>query len=323
VPEGGGVSDQALEYNPFAPNEEKAGEEMIPTATLQIYRAVEQELAREESTHVNRASAANMCVRRRWYQRMGHRGTPLTPRKILNFAAGDIGEHVVKYFILKGCVGPGKLYSEVDFGKQVGTFTIQHKEIPIFEQQTLRAVIGGIEVTAHGDGWGKRNADGKWEYIECKTAADFGFDRFVAEGPGDYVNQAHAVMMTDLAESRGVRETRFFFMKKSTGHIWDRLERWDDRIAGEVALGYQLSNREEIPNRPYGAVEETYRRKPTGRQVLPWQCGYCPFTETCWPGVEKQFKNGKPVFVMPSGAKGDLGETQGEENEPVRETETA
>jgi hypothetical protein len=312
-----------LEYNPFAAHEEKEGDEYVPTATLQIYHAVQMELARKESGSVNRASSANMCVRRRWYQRTGTEGTPLTPRKILNFAAGDIGEHVVKYFILKGCVGAGKLYSEVDFGTPVGAFTVQHKEIPLYAQHTVRATIGGIEVTGHADGWGRRNLDGKWELIEVKTAADYGFDRFVSEGPGDYLQQAHTLMMSDLAESRGVREVRFFFMKKSTGHLWDRLYGFDEKIASEVALGFQLANREEIPNRPYGAVEETYRRKATGRNVLPWQCGYCPFTETCWPSVQKEFKNGKPVFVMPSGASDDSGATKGDDHESVWETETA
>lgn len=314
-----------LEYNPFAVNEEKPGDEHIPTATLQIYRAVEQELARkEEGTNVNRASAANMCVRRRWYQRNGYVGQPLTPRKILNFTAGDIGEHVVKYFILKGCVGPGKLYSEVDFGEPCGEFVIQRKTIQMHAQQTVTSVVGGIEVKGHADGWGKRNADGQWELIEVKTAADYGFDSFVSEGPGDYLLQAHTLMMSDLAESRGVREVRFFYMKKSTGHVWDRLHAFDDQIAADVALGFQLSNREEIPKRPHAPIEETFRRKPTGRQVLPWQCGYCPYTKTCWPDAERQFKNGKPVFVMtPSEALSDVGTTKGDENGSVWETETA
>lgn len=290
--------DQAdLVENPFASGEEKL-EPLVPVATLQIYQAVEKMLARQESTHVDRASSANMCVRRRWYQRKGTPGTPLTPRKILNFAAGDIGEHVVKYFIKIGCVGPGKLYSEVDFGEEIGSFDVQKKQIPIYAQADLTATIGGIEVTAHADGWGKRNIDGQWELIEVKTAASYGFDKFVDEGPGDYIKQAHALMMTTLAEARAVKAVRFFYLKKDTGHIWDRLHLWDDAVAADVASGFMKAAGEKIPERPHAPIAETYYKKPTGRSVLPWQCGYCSFTATCWPGVKKEFKSGKPVFVV-------------------------
>lgn len=53
--------------NPYASLEDRA-DELIPTATKQIYDFIGDYLNRPKDTNVNRASSAPMCVRRRWYQ---------------------------------------------------------------------------------------------------------------------------------------------------------------------------------------------------------------------------------------------------------------
>jgi hypothetical protein len=291
--------------NPWGRFEEKLDSE-IPTATLQVYRQVEKDLMadRQDPANINRASAMNYCERRRWYQKNGEEGTPLTPRKILNFALGDMGEYVVKHFILKGCVGPGKLYSEVDFGEPIGTFTVQHKEVTIYTQQTVKAVIGGIEVTGHADGWGKRNADGVWENLEVKTAAPYGYEKFVSDGPQDYLEQAHALMLSDLGKERGVTQTRFFYMNKATGHIWDRVEPLNLDIVAKMEKEIRLANGVDIRPRPKRLAPEPEmtgrkpNKKPTGRTKLLWYCGYCPYVSTCYKSLVKEFKSGRPVLYV-------------------------
>jgi hypothetical protein len=273
--------------------------EDVPTASQQIYDFIASSLSREPSTHVNRASAASMCFKRRWYQRKGVPGEELTPRKLVNFTLGDLTEHVVKYFISQGCVGPGKLYSEVDFGNVVGSFTIQgNKEIKIFDQPDLVAKVGTIDVTAHADGWGKRNSDGKWELIEVKSAADFGFEDFKRVGPGDYLKQATVNLQTNKAIELGAKEVRFFYLKKNTGHLWDRLHSFDENLFQEVVEEYWLSNQEEEPKAPYVPIPETFRNKPTGRKVLQWQCSYCPYTKECHPKAKLEFKSEKPKYFF-------------------------
>lgn len=296
------MSNDVLVKNPFGATDSDAE---IPTATLQVYEFISRYLSRPDSTHVNRASAANMCPKRRWFQRNGAKGEAITPRKIVNFTLGDLSEYTVKFFIEQGCVGPGKLYSEVNFGKPVGSFTIQGgKEIVIFDQEDLIAYIGGITVTAHVDGWGKRSLDGKWELIEVKSAADYGFDEFKESGPGDYLKQAMVNLQTNKAKELGATEVRFFYLKKNTGHLWDRLHPFDAELAKEVAAEYQIAAGDAEPKAPYVAKAETFRGKPTGRHVLPWQCGYCPYTLMCHPDVTVEFKNGKPIYVKSDAAKG-------------------
>lgn len=269
-----------------------------PTATNQIYDFIGEYLGRTESTHVNRASAASRCYKQRWFQRNGYKGEDLTPRVIVNFTLGDLTEHTVKYFIMKGCVGPGKLYSEVDFGKLVGKFTIQNgKEIELHDQDDLTADLGGITVTAHVDGWGKRNSDGQWELIEVKSAADFGFEEFKTAGPGDYIKQALVNIRTNRGIQLGVNDVRFFYLKKNTGHLHDRLFSFDEALFQEVIEEYKLSNQTEMPRSPYVPKIEAFRGKPTGRKVLQWQCAYCPFKDNCFD-LEVEMKGEKPVFVV-------------------------
>lgn len=285
--------------NPFAALDDRQ-DANVPTATLQIYEFIADYLARKDKdTHVNRASAASMCFKRRWFQRNGYEGEVISPRKIVNFTLGDLTEHVVKYFILKGCVGEGKLYSAVDFGTPTGEFTVQwNKRITIFDQEHLTADIAGIKVTAHVDGWGKRNSDGKFELIEVKSAADYGFDSFKEDGPGDYLKQAHVNMMTNKGIELGVTGVRFFYLKKNTGHLWDKLFSFNHMLFEEIKLDYLKSNQEEEPETPYKPIFETFRGKPTGRQVLQWMCGYCPYTQKCHPLAELEFKNDKPKYVI-------------------------
>lgn len=273
---------------------------LTPTATLQIYDYIAAALGREkQDTHVNRASSASRCHKQRWYQRNGFPGEPLTPRTIVNFALGDMTEHAVKYFIHEACVGPGNLYSEVDFGVEVGEFTIQNGYVvKLYSQPDLIAKLGDIEVTAHVDGWGKRSSDGLWELIEVKSAADRGFTEFQEQGPGDYLKQAMVNLETDRAKALGAVGVRYFYLKKNTGHLWDRYYPKDADLLSDVIEEYKIASQPMEPRAPYVAKLETYRGKPTGRKVLPWQCAYCPYTEHCHPSAEIEFKNGKPIYVV-------------------------
>lgn len=288
---------ETLVSNPHSIWEDRK-EERIPSATLQIYNFIATYLARKPDTHVNRASSASMCFKRRWFQRNGYEATPLTPRKMVNFLLGDLSEKTIQYFIEQGCVGPGKLYSQVNFGKAIGNFTIQGKPITVYEQENLTARIGELEVTAHVDGWGCRNSDGQWELIEIKSAASYGYDSFIENGPGDYLKQASVNMRTERAKELGVNSVRFFYLRKDTGNIYDRVFNFSEELFQEVTEEYKIANGDEEPVRPYKAKVETFRSKPTGRKVLPWQCGYCSYTQTCWKEeAVKEFKNGKPLWI--------------------------
>lgn len=270
----------------------------IPTATNLIYQNIAENAKRGESKDINRASSMPTCAKARWYKKQGNETEPMSPRTQLNFMMGHIAETVVLHLIKTALVGPDKLYSEIDFGEEVDTFLYQDMNVSVYKQRTLIAAIAGFYVTAHLDGMGKRNSDGRWEIIEVKSAADYGFDLFVTNGPTDYLPQSHACMRTDLAIERGVNETRYFYVKKSTGHLWDRLITFDQKIFDEVGENLKIANGEAEPKRPFVAIEEKFRSKPTGRKILFWRCSYCAFTQKCWPEAKMEFKSGKPIWVV-------------------------
>lgn len=288
-----------LRNNPFWEWEDKADKE-IPTGTLQIYEGISEYLKEKESKDVNRASAASLCVRRRWYQKNGFKGGHLTPRKVVNFLLGDLSERALLFFIKKSCVGPGKLYSEVRFGDVLGSIRFQEREIEIYQQKTLTFQIEELTITGHADGFGKRNSDDKWELIEIKSAADYGFKEFQENGPGNYLNQSHALMLTDQCRKVGVKTVRFFYLRKSTGHVWDRVFEYDETIARQVLKDYVLVNKTEMPKAPYDYIKETYRGKETGKWTIGWQCQYCNYLRLCKPNPKIEWKKDKFGQLRPS-----------------------
>ena len=282
--------------NPFSNFEDKLDPE-IPTGTHQIYSFIEDYFVELNGT-ANRCSAATMCVKRRWYQNQGYKGEPLTPRKRVNFMLGDLAEKTLLFFISQGCVGPGKLYSEVDFGEAIGSFTFNGKEIVVYEQAELHLKIGELEITGHPDGWGKRNSDGQWELIEIKSAADYGYKDFQENGAGDYLKQAHAQMMTDEAIARGVKSVRFFYLKKQTGNVWDRLHQFDEETAQLVRDEFVIAAGEKEPKAPHELEVEKIgqgRGKPkkeTGRLCAGFPCSYCGYLRQCKGEFTVEFNKG-------------------------------
>lgn len=278
-------------------------------ACAEIFAWVNGELGRKEVGHANRASSAPQCVRKRWFQNQEIPGAPMQPRSLIVFATGDVVEHVYKYFIAKACMGPGKLYSQIDFGEKDGTFTIQHKEFDIYKQETLTIVVGGQTITGHADGWGKRNSDGQWELIEIKSSSAYGFDDFV-KGECGYLEQTTTLLLSEKAKALGAKSFRFFYMNKNTSAIHDRLYDFNANLAKEVIREYAIAagpDEPAIPEKEGIGPEpiQVYNRKTksydsTGQSKLGWKCSYCDYNKKCFPNAQLEFKGGKPIYYMGS-----------------------
>lgn len=291
--------------NPFAIFENQA-DPSVPSATLQIYSFINEFFKRSESTEINRASAATMCYKRRWYQKNNTPALPITPRKIINFALGDLSEALILWAIKNACVGEGKLYSEVNFGEPIGKLKTQGKEIEYYSQIERSANVGPYQVISHADGMGKRNSDGCWEVIECKSAANYGFKSFQTDGPDDYLKQGHVVM-----RANDVSSIRYFYIRKETGHLWDRAENFNPELWKTIENEFALANGVGLPSTPYPLIDElkserkgnVWTKKKTGRKTACWQCQYCPYINECHgkPNIEwkaDQWGNQKPNFVF-------------------------
>lgn len=277
-------------------------DEKISEGSSQIYQWASEYLSKREIGTANRCSSAPQCVRKGWFQNKGERGEDLQPRQVLVFGLGDLVEHWMKDLIAKSCVGPGKIYSEVDFGKVVDKFIVQHREFNIYEQDELSIHINDFVISGHPDGWGKRNEDGQWELIEIKSAASYGFEDFV-KGEIGYLEQVYALSMSTKAIQLGVDSARFWFMNKNTSAIFDRLYKIDPNEQKRVKTEFLQRNGPEMPPVPVspdiGPINEMVRRVPTGRKILGWKCGYCDYKAKCWPDAKLEFsKTNRPVWVL-------------------------
>ncbi len=284
--------------NPYAIHDEQGESELTPLS-FEIYSYIEKnQRARANDSNVLRGSAATLCVRRRWYQGKGYAGTPLAPRKIINFAQGDITEKNLAYYVKEGCVGPGKTYKRVTFGKVLGETEISGRIIPVYGQlESVFRVAPGKEVLCHFDGIGQRHDD-SYDLLEFKSASNYGFQKFVKNEPLDYLNQAHAYMMTEMCKHFNVKKVNFVFLRKETSHIFSREYDYDHEIAKQVTIDYLLSIARDIPLRPYG---------PDSKGKLPWQCSYCPYVTKCWD-AKKVYRNNKPQYYvdLPTGELNNL-----------------
>ena len=304
------MREDRLVENPWSKWEDKA-DPHVPTGTLQIYNDIGRLLKKEDAPNVLRASMATMCPKRRQYTANGEEGTPLTPRKLINFMLGHLTEKTLQFFIKKGCVGDGKLYKEVRFGDVIGSFKYQDEDIELYDQPEwgfdIKAAEKLLHISAHPDGVGLRNADNKWELIEIKSAANWGFKQFKEEGAGDYLKQAHACMMCDEAKELGVDSVRFWYMRKETGHVWDIVHDYDNALGLEVVSNYIDSVSSVAIASPHGLVSEMTGRgsakRPTGKKIAKFPCTYCPYLEKChgkfkleWKG--DQWGNQKPMYVF-------------------------
>ena len=289
----------SLVSNPWAGEEDKAELE-IPLLTQKIYQFISDNEATIDDTNVNRASAANMCVRRRWYQRNGQIGKRLTPRKLINFKMGDVSEAVVKHYIAKS-----GFYKEVRFGNVTGTYTLNGRDH--YEQygqitNTFQLPTGET-ITTHYDGLGLTH-EGEWELIEIKSTSDWGYKSFKEEGTTDYLPQAHANMLTDELTALNVRKVRFVFLRKQTGHIWDQAYKFDDALAKKVIEDFMVVLKDSIPDRPFEPQKEIKKRREgnkwipeeTGRATLGFPCTYCPYAQQCFDGKVSIDFNKKDQF---------------------------
>lgn len=293
--------------NPYIGFEDKVDFE-IPTASLQIYDGIKECFGRPEDAMVQRASAATLCPKRRWYQRKGYKSEPLTPRKIMNFFLGDLTEYVVLHFIKKFLVGPEKMYSEVDFGEVIGSFPLGGEQIDIYKQQTVYTKItDDLVVPGHADGYAKRNSDGKWESIECKSASNWSFKSFKEDGPKDYLKQSHTIMASDVCKEKGITQTRYFYLRKETGNLYDVLVNFSQEIFDVVKQEFLVVEQEEEPQTPFSLVPQMKgwgkNKKPTGNLTAEFPCTYCPYLKVCHGDFEVEFKKDmyggyKPEYIF-------------------------
>ena len=157
--------------------------------------------------------------------------------------------------------------------------------------------IGDGFVPGHIDGLlGLKDGE---RVLDIKSTATRGFTDMVNNGPRyDHLCQINAYM-----DAMNIHQGVLWIYNKDTSHRHAfEIER-DDALLADIIRRFQsvaeCDSLDRLPLRMYEPMPEMRRSKPTGREYLPWQCTYCPFTEECWTseGFELVFESSKPRWI--------------------------
>jgi len=164
------------------------------------------------------------------------------------------------------------------------------------EERVELKVNNDLTVIGHIDGI--IYIDKKPMILDIKSINTRGFKEAVDGFPRpDYIAQVNGYMA-----ATGTDKAVLWMYNKDTSHraalIIDRDEEVIEGVK-ERFLSVKNSNLDNLPDRMYEPQEEISRGKLTGREYLPWQCGYCPFVARCWEdtGFELIFDKGKPRWM--------------------------
>ena len=106
-------------------------------------------------------------------------------------------------------------------------------------------------------------------------------------------------MLSNKYTRMGVRHVRFFGMRKETGHLWDSLHEFDQKLADGLARDVRMIFSDAMPPRAF-----PLKKNKAGKWVTSaWQCSYCDFVEECHGKYEvtykkDQFGSHKPTFIF-------------------------
>jgi hypothetical protein len=210
-----------------------------------------------------RLSGIGKCLRGQAYTVAGYPKKDINPRTKITFLMGDIVEALI-----------------VLLAKHAGVIlTDEQLEVK------LNGVVGHID--------GIVEFGGKRYLFECKSMSSFSFDKFKREGMGNdfgYVSQANS-----YAYALGLDGIVWVGMNKNTGHLHEEVRAVDAALAEKTVEDINIlracKDPKELPQ--FSTVAETWYKKETGNQILPFQCSYCDHNEVCWDGVTKYERKGK------------------------------
>ena len=243
-----------------------------------------------------RLSNAGKCARQTAYALHKFEPEPISPRRLRTFEFGNLVEEAMLVWLERAGI-----------------------EVLDAQREVTLDCGGGLKVSGHIDGIVQ--IDGKDWLLEIKSIATDSFIYAAKDGPDySYLGQSNAYMA-----ARGLDRTVFVYCDKNDQDLCEPvvlanpviLQQVKDRLHRVAAsTPDNLPEREHAPvaekgawrggKAPLGTPSELVTKsgwyKPTGRKILPWQCGYCDFHRHCWGVGEPEFAKGKPVWVVEESA---------------------
>lgn len=235
-----------------------------------------------------RISGCGKCVRYLGYVLAGYEPLPLEPRGARVFRLGDI------------------LHEEIQETLGQAGLASRFEEVVSLRVPLLREKKGEyVELRGHIDGVYHDPEQGD-KLLEIKTTTDYGFNE-VRRTQGGSIDETYLCQNVGYQFATGL-DGVWCYYNKNTSALYSfyadkqlnkpYFQRIQDRYT-KLEL-FRDSGAEEPPEslREHAPEPETYRRKPTGKMKLPWQCSYCKMNGHCWPGAKLEITRGKPVYYV-------------------------
>jgi ribosomal protein L44E len=283
----GQFSAKIMEY--LSKSERNLDEALLEEAANRCKAAFKRQLMEERISSKGklRMSGGGHCARKQWYGYQGEQGEALSPRTINTFLMGDICE--VGISTLARLAGwkfktAGVEHNEVQTQIEI----IPHRGDAPQEPFLIKGHVDDILIVPEEE---------KIYAVEYKSASEYSYKDFETNGLSESFGYRSQVSL--YLDALGLDEAIVVYMCKNTGHICDRVVKKDTSLIQQAKENWRkILNYPEAADRKFDSVPETFRKKPTGRQVLPYQCSYCQFVKQCRPDAVLEFSCGKPVFVV-------------------------
>ena len=225
-------------------------------------------VGKREGTRLRLSNIGKPCEKQLWYEvNKPELGEKMPPAAFLKFMYGSILEELLLW--MAKVVGH-KVEGEQD-------------ELDLFGVKGHRdAVIDGVTV-------------------DVKSASSYSFDKFSKHLTPDgdafgYLSQLDAYVHTG-AEDPLVTEKdigAFLVVDKTLGHLTlDVHDRTDTEYGNIVEAKQEMLTSPTPP--PRGFSDEKFQE--SGNRKLAVNCSYCPFKQSCWPGLKAYGYSRGPVFL--------------------------
>jgi len=236
-------------------------EEVIDQIVNDVKEALKKQFSKRDNKFRLRMSNIGRSYCQLWFDKNHPEDAiPRSTNFVINMMIGDIVEAVFKGLLTQS----GVTYSN---GEEV---TFDAKGVKINGTPDL-IMDGKVDDVKSASPWSYTN-----KFKDYETLASMDSFGYVAQLGG-------------YASAAGVKPGGWWVVNKATGEF--KYVSAGDIDVNEVAentnaLAAKLE--ENKFERCYEAVEETYRKKPTGNLVLGKECGWCDYRYKCWPGLVEQ-----------------------------------
>lgn len=212
---------------------------------------------RKQSDNAFRISALGKCGRALAYKYHGVPGRPIDWKGLGTLDDGNLAHDQLRPLIRRGLLSSHSCYRLVDVERDVSL-----NSIPGHIDGYLKHRNGSCKDSGHDD-----------MLLEVKSMNDLRFQSFKEGGQLDFEYRAQ---VSGYLRALGLYKALVLGKNKNKFDLHEMLYHLEDSLVNsrlDVIAKVKISEQPEQVDKEH---------QPNDKGYLPWQCGYCPYTELCW-----------------------------------------